>query len=126
MVSSFPVSVLIGTVLGFLSGLGIGGGSLLLLWLTLVLGMDTGHARLINLLFFLPAAVVACCFRWKQGVLDLKKVLPAIGAGCIGAVLGTWLGQMMDTALLKKGFGILLLATGLREILYKPNPDSSH
>ena len=37
MLESLPVAVIIGTVLGFLSGLGIGGGSLLILWLTAVL-----------------------------------------------------------------------------------------
>jgi len=125
MLSSFPISVMVGTVLGFLSGLGIGGGSLLLLWLTLAVGMEVSTARVINLLFFLPAAVVSCVFRWKQGILDWKKVLPAIGAGCLGALLGTMLGQRIDTAVLKKGFGILLLATGLREILYKPKKRAS-
>ena len=113
-------SLVIGTVLGFLSGLGIGGGSLLILWLTLVNGMEQEMARTVNLLFFLPAAVVACYYRKKQGTLDVKKMVPAIAAGCIGAVLGTRLGGNLDTSLLKKGFGVLLLATGIREVLWKP------
>ena len=120
MLDSFPVSLVVGTLLGFLSGLGIGGGSLLILWLTMVLGMEQETARSINLLFFLPAAAVSCYFRRKQGLLNLKTVIPAIAAGCIGAVLGTWLGSYLNTQLIKKGFGILLLATGLREILWKP------
>lgn len=119
MIDSFPVEVLVGTVLGFLSGLGIGGGSLLLLWLTLVLGMEQSTARAVNLLFFLPAAAVSCCFRWKQGVLDWKKMLPAMVTGCLGAVLGTRIGRVLETQLLKKGFGILLLATGLRELFWR-------
>lgn len=114
------IALMIGTILGFLSGLGIGGGSLLILWLTLVNGMEQEMARTVNLLFFLPAAVVACYYRKKQGTLDVKKMLPAIAAGCIGAVLGTRLGGNLDTSLLKKGFGILLLATGIREVLWKP------
>lgn len=114
------ISLVIGTALGFLSGLGIGGGSLLILWLTLVVGMDQAAARSVNLLFFLPAAAVACYFRKKQGTLDVKTMLPAIGAGCIGALLGTRIGSMLDTQLLKKGFGVLLLVTGARELLWKP------
>lgn len=114
------IALLIGTALGFLSGLGIGGGSLLILWLTLVTGMEQNMARTVNLLFFLPAAVVACYYRKKQGTLDIKKMLPAIIAGCIGAILGTRLGGNLDTSLLKKGFGVLLLATGIREVLWKP------
>jgi len=113
------MALLVGTLLGFLSGLGIGGGSLLILWLTLVLGMGQNAARTVNLLFFLPAAAVACYYRKKQGTLDVKKMLPAIGSGCIGALVGTRSGAVLDTTLLKKGFGVLLLATGLREILWK-------
>ena len=45
------VTLLVGTALGFLTGLGVGGGSLLMVWLTAVLGMDTLTARSINLLF---------------------------------------------------------------------------
>lgn len=119
MLSSVPVEALVGALLGFLAGLGIGGGSLLLLWLTLVLGMDQGTARAVNLLFFLPAAAVACCFRLRQGILKLRIVLPAVLAGCITAVLGSRLGTHLDMAVLKKGFGILLIATGVRELLWK-------
>lgn len=122
MLNGFWISVLVGTLLGFLSGLGVGGGSLLILWLTLVLGMEPAAAREINLLFFLPAAAVSCLFRWKQGVLQGKKVLPGILAGCAAAFLGTRLSKVVDTELLKKAFGILLLVTGLREIFYQPKP----
>lgn len=114
------ISLFIGTALGFLSGLGIGGGSLLILWLTLATGMEQEIARTVNLLFFLPAALVACYYRKKQGTLDIMKMVPAIAAGCIGAILGTRLGENLDTTVLKKGFGILLLTTGVREILWKP------
>jgi len=120
MLASWPVAFLVGTVLGALSGLGIGGGSLLLLWLTLVLGMDPVTARGINLLFFLPAAVVACCFRWKQGTLPWKTVLPAAFAGAASSAAAALLSREMDTALLKKIFGGLLIVTALRELTYRP------
>lgn len=109
-----------GVVLGFLTGLGLGGGSLLLLWLTGVLGMEPESARAINLLFFLPSAAIACCFRWKQGALKLGKIWPAILAGTAAAAVFSFLGQKLDTEVLKKGFGLLLLATGLREVMYRP------
>lgn len=120
MLDSFPVALLAGTALGVLAGLGTGGGSLLILWLTLVLGMEQADARSINLMFFLPAAVIACLFRWKQGKLDFKKVLPAILSGCAAALVFSWLGTRMDTTLLKKLFGVLLLFTGFRELFYRP------
>ena len=116
---SFYVSVGIGTVLGFLSGLGVGGGSLLILWLTIVLGVPHSEARSINLLFFLPAALIACLFRWKQGHVDWKQIWPAIFAGCGAAAIFSYAGRSMDLQHLKKIFGVILIATGIREIFYK-------
>ena len=120
MLESFPVIILVGTLLGFLSGLGIGGGSLLIIRLTVILGMDHTSARSINLLFFLPSALIACLFRWKQGAIRWKKILPAIASGCIAAALFSWLGGMFQIELLKKLFGGLLILTGLRELFYRP------
>lgn len=119
MLESLPVVLIVSTVLGFLAGIGVGGGSLLILWLTLVLGMDHGNARLINLLFFLPSAAVACMFRWKQGSLDIKKILPAVLAGCIAAAAGSCCASVLDLSLLKKLFGGHLIMTGIRELMYK-------
>ena len=120
MLDSLPAALIVGTVLGFLTGLGVGGGSLLILWLTLVLEMPQADARGINLLFFLPSAVIACWFRWRQGAVHLKKILPAAAAGCAAAAIFSVVGTRMDTVLLKKLFGVLLIATGLRELFYRP------
>ena len=119
MLDSFPFSVILGSIFGFLAGIGVGGGSLLMLWLTVVLGTPPETARSMNLLFFIPSALIACLFRWKQGVLDLRAIFPAIVTGCISAGLFSWLGTVLDTGLLKKLFGGLLILTGLRELLYK-------
>ena len=114
------LKLLIGAALGFLSGLGVGGGSLLLLWLTLVMGVDQPTARVMNLQFFLPCALVATAFRWKQSKPNWHLALPAIAAGLLGALAGNYLGPILDKELLKKALGILFLATGLRELLWKP------
>lgn len=119
MLASFPFAVFVGTVLGFLSGLGTGGGSLLILWLTLILGMEQAQARAINLLFFIPSALIACLFRLRQGRLDIKKVLPAIAAGSASAAIFSYFSANWDTEILQKLFGFLLLFTGLRELLYQ-------
>ena len=120
MLESLPVVLAVSTVLGFLAGIGVGGGSLLILWLTLVLGYPHPEARILNLLFFIPSAVVATLFRWKQGKLDVKKVLPAILFGMVAAAIFSLLSSRMDTDALKKLFGGLLIVTGIRELMYKP------
>lgn len=114
------LSIPVGLVLGFLAGLGVGGGSLLILWLTLIVQTDAPTARAINLLFFLAAAGSVSLFRWKKGNLDFKAVLPAIISGCIAAGLCSWLGMHIDRDILQKIFGVLLLITGVRELLYRP------
>ena len=119
MLEHIPTMLLIGGTLGFLSGLGVGGGSLLMLWLTLILNMDHNAARSINLMFFIPSALIASFFRWKQGVLHLGSILPGIIAG-ISAALFSFLSRTIDLSLIKKLFGILLLLTGLRELFYRP------
>ena len=119
MLESLPVILNVGTVLGFLSGLGVGGGSLLILWLTMVLEMDPITARGINLLFFIPSALIACLFRMKQGTLKIRPVIPAILAGCAAAALFSWFSTMLNVEVLKKGFGIVLIIAGLREVFYK-------
>ena len=47
---SWLLSALVGAVTGVLSGFGVGGGTLLLLWLTLVQGMEQIQAGGVNLL----------------------------------------------------------------------------
>ena len=87
MLESFPVALTVGAVLGFLSGLGIGGGSLLILWLTMVLGMEHSAARCINLLFFLPTATIACFLQWRAKAIPFRRILPAALGGCLAAAV---------------------------------------
>lgn len=117
---SFPIAAIVGLVLGFLAGLGIGGGSLLMLWLTLIVGMSPEEARCINLMFFIPCALCSSIFRLRQKTLPIKKILLPMALGCIMAAGCSFLSNRLDTDLLKKIFGFLLLFTGIRELLYKP------
>lgn len=120
MLDSLPIMAIIGVLLGFLSGIGVGGGSLLMMWLTLVVKTEHPVARIINLLSFLPAALIASIFRWRQGSLNIRKVIPAIIAGCVSAAVFSVVSGHLDLSLLKKLFGGLLILTGLRELFYRP------
>lgn len=105
---------------GLLAGMGLGGGSLLILFLTGIAGFDPATARGINLLFFLPAALLATLSHIRRGTLPIKKVMPAVWAGAAFAALFSFISRMLDIALLQKLFGVLLLGTGLKEIFYRP------
>lgn len=114
------VAVAAGTLLGVLSGLGVGGGSLLLLWLTAVMGMDAQQARLINLMFFLPSALITSVFRFRQGTLNLKLVGSALITGCAGAYWGTLWRTSLDPEILRRILGAAFVLCGIRELLYRP------
>lgn len=120
MAITFPLAAIVGLVLGFLAGLGIGGGSLLMLWLTLIVGMDPARARCINLMFFIPCAICSSLFRLKQGTLPLGKIWLPIVCGCVLAAATSLLRPRLDTVLLKRIFGVLLLYTGVKELFYRP------
>ena len=116
----FLIPLLVSTLLGFLAGMGVGGGSLLLLWLTQVAGLPHPQARILNLLFFLPAAITATFLHKKEHKPDKRIVIPGVLAGCTSALLFSLLSRCLDLELLKKLLGGLLIYTGLREILYRP------
>lgn len=114
------IPLLIASILGFLAGLGVGGGSLLLIWLTQVVQLPHTQAKILNLLFFLPAAVIATLFHRKQKNIRPEITRPGILAGCGTAACVSVLGKGWDVEILKQFLGILLIITGLREIFYRP------
>lgn len=114
------MDIFIGVAFGYLAGLGIGGGTLLILWITLVEKMTQADARAINLMFFIVSAGVVTISRLKKGSLDLPKLLPAIFAGCAAASGGSLLSSTIETDLLRPFFGVLLIACGIRELFYRP------
>ena len=117
---NFLCNVLVASLLGLLAGMGVGGGSLLLLWLTQVMMLEHAQARIINLLFYLPAAIVATVFHRKNSTLQIKPILPAILTGCCAALGLSLLSRHLDLALMKKLLGGLLIWIGIREVCYRP------
>lgn len=110
---AYVLPALAGFLTGILSAWGIGGGTLLLLVMTLFLGVDQITAQGINLLYFLPTAAMALVQHRKNGLLDAPVLGSAIPWGLPAAALGAFLATAVDVAALKKPFGVFLLAAGL-------------
>ncbi len=108
-------------ILPFLCGLGasvisawgVGGGTLLLLVMTLFLGVDQRTAQGINLLFFLPTAASALVCHVRGGFLDKPTLKAAVPAAVIAALLGAWVSNAIDVEILRKPFGVYLLLSGV-------------
>ena len=101
--------MLAGFCTGILSAWGVGGGTLLLLLMTLFFGVAQADAMAINLLYFLPTAAMGLLYHRKNGLLDRAVLRSAVPWGTAGALAAT----AVDTDLLRRPFGIyLLLAAG--------------
>lgn len=111
--------VLAGAVTGVLSGFGIGGGTLLLIYMTAFAQLPQTLAQGINLLYFLPTAATALPSHLKNGYVDKVVALPAIAAGLVGTGLAAWAATALDTALLHRCFGVFLLYIGITELFRK-------
>lgn len=105
-----------GLVCGVFSGLGIGGGTLLMVWMTAVMDMEQRMAQGINLLYFLPTAACALVFHIKNRLIRWRVVIPAAITGCLTAAGAAFLATAIDASLLRKLFGGFLLLVGLNEI----------
>lgn len=106
---------------GLLSSFGLGGGTLLLLWLTLFAGMDVRAARGINLIYFLPVSAAALPSHFKNGYLKPKPLLWAVIAGTISAGCTAYFMTTHGSHLVDILFGVYLLGMGCLELLSTSN-----
>lgn len=111
------LDILIGLIVGVLSSMGFGGGSVLLLYLTLVKGVEHKMAAGTNLLFFLPCAVLSTILYIKQKMIQWQTVWPLMASSAIGAVAGSLVAMAIDAKIIRLGFGVLLLVIGVKELL---------
>ena len=122
---SAVLAVAIGLLTGILSGFGIGGGSLLLLYLTLFEGAGQYQAGGINLLYFLPSAAMALPAHWRNGFVVRPVLLPAILAGLVTAGAAAWAATVMDVELLRRCFGGFLMVIGGMELFGRDREPSA-
>jgi len=104
---------------GIISGMGIGGGSILIPSLVLLTDLKQQEAQGINLIVFIPAAIIALIVHYRQKNIDLKSIKWIIPSGIAGALLGSYLAINIDPDNLRKYFGIFLLLIGLYEFFKK-------
>lgn len=102
---------------GVLSSWGVGGGTLLLVCMTLFLGVGHREAQAINLLFFLPTAGISLFFHRKNGFLDRETWRDAAPLGTAAALAGALVSMAVDVSLLRKPFGVFLLYGGASMLL---------
>ncbi len=110
---SWVIALFVGFGTGFLSACGLGGGTLLLLYLLEITGTEQQIAQGINLLYFLPTALFALISHWKGGYVQKKMAFSLVLSGIIPVFLGATLSNQLPTDILRKCFGGLLLLVGV-------------
>lgn len=110
---------LIGLASGIISGMGIGGGAILIPALVIFMKPEQHIAQSVNLLFFIPTAIIALIIHIKNKRVNFKMAVPIILAGLIGAFLGSKLALALPGQLLKRWFGVFLLCMGIYEMFRK-------
>lgn len=108
--------ILSGLLSGIISGMGIGGGTILIPALTMFLGINQHIAQGVNLLYFIPTAIIALFIHKKNNALEFKTSIPIILFGIIGASLGSFIALKINSGLLRRLFGIFLFLMGIYEI----------
>ncbi len=111
--------VVVGVLAGIVSGMGIGGGTILIPALLFLQDMNQQQAQGINLIYFVPTAVIALITHIKNKNIEVKAVKSIVLTGLIGAAIGAFLAVKMDATLLRKFFGGFLLFMGLSEVFHK-------
>lgn len=116
---TFIAALTAGLTTGILSGFGIGGGTILMIYLTSFAGMAQKTAQGINLLYFLPTAAAALLIHSKNRQVEWKAVLPAALCGCLTAGILSMAAMHMELGLLRRLFGGFLILTGIAELRKK-------
>lgn len=109
----------VGAVTGVLSGFGIGGGSLLILWLTMMEGTAQYTAAGINLLYFLCCAPAALISHIWHHLVDKRAAIWCAVAGCVTSPLASFAAGVIPMDWLRRLFGVLLLILGTKELFAK-------
>lgn len=110
------IEILTGIVSGFISGMGMGGGTILILILSVFLGVEQHRAQATNLVFFIPTSIIAIITNIKQKSINFKIGIPIAVTGVIGAVIGAMISAKLNVIQLKRCFGIFLMIIAIVEI----------
>ena len=110
---------LVGFCSGIISGMGIGGGTILIPALLFLTDIDQQQAQGVNLIYFIPTAITALITHQKKGNLDWKTARPLAVLGLAGAAAGAFLAVSLESDVLRKIFGGFLFLMGLSEIFKK-------
>ncbi len=117
--SEWLVATLVGAASGILASMGMGGGFILLVYLSLFTDIEQKAAQGVNLLFFIPIIVLSVIIHIKNKMIDIKTALICGGIGAVSVFGGFWLATAVEGDWLRKAFAVFIILAGLRDLFSK-------
>lgn len=109
--------LLLAIVSGLLAGMGMGGGTLLIPMLTIIMGVSQEIAQATNLLVFVPCGIICTIIYAKSGLIDFKKGAIIVGASSIVSVIAALIAVKIESKILKIIFGIFIASLGFIQLV---------
>lgn len=101
---------------GIFAAMGVGGGMILIIYLTFFAGFPQLSAQGINLIYFIPIALLSVIIHTKNKLIEWKKIVPSLIAGTAFAVLGAFAADCLGSEILGKIFGGFIIIIGIKEL----------
>lgn len=115
-----------GVAVGAFSALfGVGGSVVMVPFMTLVLSYGQHVSEGTALLVVVPTAIAGVVAHRRRGYVDFRAAALLAGGGVFGAVAGARLALEVSGDSLKLGFGIFLVAVGLRMVVHGARRDGA-
>lgn len=112
-------ALLAGLFSGIIASMGMGGGAVLIIYLSVFTTTEQLTAQGINLLFFVPIGLISVIIYTVRKKIKFKKIILLMIFGVIGSFIGIFITGIVNSVWLTKGFGIFLIVLGLKEIFLK-------
>ncbi len=111
------ISIIAGFLSGLIGAMGFGGGGVLIIYLAVFMDTPQLKAQGINLIFFVPCAILATIIYTVKKQIDYKAIAPVILGGVCGAIASSLFIKNIPTDYLSKIFAVFLIVMGISSIL---------
>ncbi len=116
---SIFVIAIVSFLTGLVASLGLGGGMVLIIYLAIFTGMGQLEAQGINLIFFIPIALISIILHTKSKLIIWKKIIPSIITGIVFALIFSFVASILGSEILSKIFSIFIIIIGIKELIKK-------
>lgn len=113
------MNIIIGFLSGIAASMGLGGGFVLIIYLTVFAQTDQLTSQGVNLLFFLPIALISLIIHGKNKLIEWKILPMLVITGLVGVIAGTFVTKLIGVELLQKLFASMLTFVGVKELFHK-------